>query len=129
MGAWINATSVMVLRSSEGRKMQVALGNVRRISYHYGTSFKLHYTPLQMDGAEIAHAIQGADWCVVVIAPRNVKASLVAVDSQVFIPELVLQAMFRGRATLQTCAYACESAVNIKEYLEDMKQLHGISFV
>ena len=129
MGQWGEATCVMVLRRHNAQMLQAVLGPVRRISYHYGNKFKLHYTPLQMDNADPPTPVTGEEWCAIVIHPMIFATRLVAGDADVFLPELVLKTMFSSKGkdqTLQMCAYTLESAIGIMEYLAYIKQLHGL---
>ena len=126
MSQWGNATCVMVLRSVDGKRLQSSLGFVRRISYHHGDAFNLHYTPLCMDNADPANPVRGQLWCAIVIHPVSFDKRLVECTGQVSIPELVLKTMFSSKCTLQLCAYTGESAIAVMEFLNKIKRLHGI---
>ena len=126
MCQWGNATCVMVLRSSDAQQLQRSLGTVRRISYHYGSKFNIHYMPLCMDGADPPKPITGQEWCAIVIHPKRFDRRLAACTGNVFIPELVLKAMFSRRCTLQLCAYIGESAMSVMRFLKNIKQLHNV---
>ena len=126
MSQWGNATCVMVLRSDNAKQMQRASKTIKRISYHYGSAFNLHYTPLCMDGAHPPRPVIGQTWCAVVIHPSIFDRRLVASDGDVYIPELVLKTMFSQKCTLQLCAYTGESALGIMDYLNNSKKLHGV---
>ena len=126
MSQWTNATCVMVLRSFNAEQLQRALPHVKRISYHYGSKLNLHYVPLCMNHADPPAPVVGQQWCAVVIHPAKLDRRLVAADGDVYIPELVLKAMFSNKCTLQLCAYTGESALGIMKYLQDMKELHGV---
>ena len=126
LSQWGDAICVMVMRSQHAHRMQRSLGYSRRISYHYGSQFTLHYTPLNMDRADPPNLISGERWCAIVIHPISFDRRLVGCNGNVFIPELVLKAMFSGKCTLQLCAYTGESAMGVMEYLKNMKELHGV---
>ena len=126
MTQWGNATCVMVLRSSDAQRLQRSLGYVQRISYHWGSKFNVHYTPLCMDHKDPPNPIRGRQWCAIVIHPISFDRRLVACTGNVFIPELILKAMFSSKCTLQLCAYTGESAVSIMQYLNRIEQLHGV---
>ena len=123
---WGNATCVMVLRSSDAQREQRSLGYVQRISYHWGSKFNVHYTPLCMDHKDPPNPIRGRQWCAIVIHPIKFDRRLVACTGNVFIPELILKAMFSSKCTLQLCTYPGQSAMSIMEYLNNIKQLHSV---
>ena len=102
------------------------MGNVRRISFHDGSKFDIHYTPLCMDHSDPPKPVEGTQWTAIVIHPKRFDSLLVARTGKVFIPELVLKAMFSSKCTLQLCSYTGESAMSIMEYLHAIKQLHGV---
>ena len=128
MSQWGNATCVLVLRSKDAQQLRRKMPNARRISFHYESDnqFNLHYTPLCMDSADPPNPVAGEHWCDIVIHPIRVDRRLVDSTGSVFIPELVLKAMFSRRCTLQLCAYTMESAINIMEYINAVKKLHGV---
>ena len=126
MSQWSNATCVMVLRGWNARQLQKSLGNVKRISYHDGSKFEIHYTPLCMTRSDPPTPVVGTEWTAIVIHPKMFDARLVSCTGKVFIPELVLKAMFSSKRTLQLCSYTGESAVSIMEYLKAIKKLHGV---
>ena len=68
----------------------------------------------------------GQQWWAIVIHPISFDRRLVACTGNVFIPELILKAMFSSKCTLQLCTYTGESAMSIMEYLNNIKQLHGV---
>ena len=98
MSQWSNATCVMVLRSSNAEKMQRELKAVKRISYHYGSKFNLHYEPLCMDHAHPPTPVFGQKWCAVVIHPAIFDRRLVASDSDVCIPKWFSRQCFPANA-------------------------------
>ena len=102
------------------------MGPIRRISYHGIGAFNMHYMPLCMDFADPPNAVIGEQWSAIVIHPIHVDRRLVPPTGIVFIPELVLKAMFSSKCTLQLCAYTGESTMSIMEYLNNIKQLHGV---
>ena len=125
MGQWSSATCVMVLRDTDARNLSRELGHVKRISYHYNESFQLHYVPLILDLQEPARGVKGVAWCAAVIRPKFGEG-LVGANDRVTVPGLVLKAMCAGQATLQLCAYTCESTLAIMQYLLEVKRLHRL---
>ena len=79
-----------------------------------------------MDMADPPNPVSGQQWEAIVIHPRSDGSRLVDRTGNVFIPELVLKAMFSGRYTLHLRAYTGESAMGIMDYIDNMKQLHGV---
>ena len=126
MSQWSNATCVMVLRGWNVRQLQKSLGNVKRISYHHGSKFEIHYTPLCKTRSDPPIPVKATQWAAIVIHPEMCDARLVSCTGKVFIPELVLKAMFSSKRTLQLCSYTGESAGSIMEYLKAIKKLHGV---
>ena len=124
MSQWGNATTIMVLRSSNAKALSVELGHVKRITYHYGDAFKLHYQPLIMNGLDPPSPVVGCEWCAVVIHPTRDR--LITSTGRLFIPELVFKAMLSKKSTLQLCAYTCESTIQCMQYLKDILELHGV---
>ena len=98
---WPKVTSVMVLRRANAEALQRVLGTIKRISYFVGADmFKLHYTPLCMDGADPPTTVRGQVWTAIVIQPILREDSFVAstADSEpLSIPLLVLRAMLRKK--------------------------------
>lgn len=131
---WPKVTSVMVLRQTNADAMQRVLGPINRISYFTGADmFKLHYTPLNMDGADPPTPVRGQVWTAIVIQPVDSRDRFVASGfntnryyEPLSIPHLVLRAMLRKKRTLQLCAYTLESAMAIQEYLEQIKKMYKL---
>ena len=132
---WPTVTSVMVLRQTNADAMRRVLGPIKRISYFTGADmFKLHYTPLCMDGADPPTPVHGQVWTAIVIQPVDSRDRFVASEfnttdyyEPMSIPHLVLRAMLRKKRTLQLCAYTLESAMAIREYLETIKKMYRLT--
>ena len=105
---WPKVTSVMVLRQTNADAMRRVLGPIRRISY-FTEGFKLHYTPLCMDGADPPTPVRGQVWTAIVIQPVDSRDRFVASGfntngyyEPLSIPHLFLRAMLRKKGR---CSY------------------------
>ena len=127
MEQWENATIVMALRSWNAKLLERKMGPIARLSYFHGPdAFRMHYVPLQMGGEEPPIPVRGATWSAVVIHPTSRSDRLITSAGRLYIPEMVLKAMFSKKSTLQLCAYTCESTLSCMRYLEFIKKLHGV---
>ena len=78
MTQWGKATCVMVLRQNNAERLRRSLGNVRRMSFHNGSKFDIHYTPLCMNHSDPPTPVQATQWTAIVIHPKRFDSLLVA---------------------------------------------------